>query len=99
MVHRPEGGAKIFLRFSGSSSPFFFFAPGLEKLEVNLRNRLPPNIIPDTPVERELSISGESDRECVQTVSLCTTGLLLDSCPEEQSHQRIQIQETTSVIA
>lgn len=52
----PEGARKEVFA-GGRLDPHGIY--GLEKLEVDLRNRLPPNIIPDTPVERELSISGE----------------------------------------
>lgn len=38
-----------------------FFPPlGSEKREVELKNRLPPNIIPNTAVVRELTITGET---------------------------------------
>lgn len=33
---------------------------GSEKREVELKNRLPPNIIPNTVVVRELTITGET---------------------------------------
>lgn len=34
--------------------------PGSEKREVALKNRMPPNIIPNTAVVRELTITGET---------------------------------------
>lgn len=92
MVHRPECNGKVFLRFSGGSSTFFF-VPGLEKLEVHLRNRLPPNIIPDTPVERELSINGESDRLCPNCIPV------YHRAPfgwRPRGEEKVRIQEATS---
>lgn len=75
-VHRPGCSSQVFLWFSTNSSPLLFLVPGLEKLEVELRNSLPSNILPDTPVVRELSINGESNRMLANSI-LVTAGLLL----------------------
>lgn len=47
---------------SNSSSLFVLCPPplGSEKRDVELKNRLPPNIIPNTAVVRELTITGET---------------------------------------